>query len=43
MILSCALDVIACGLLYLGILLMTKDSIFFEIYDRAITKLKALI
>lgn len=43
MIISCTLDVIACGLLYLGILLITKDSVFFEIYDRAVTKLKALI
>lgn len=42
MVLSCALDVIACGLLYLGILLITKDIVFFEIYDRAVTKLKAL-
>ena len=43
MIISCALDVIACGLLYLGILLITKDIVFFEVYDRAVTKLKALI
>ncbi|BCZ44393.1 hypothetical protein psyc5s11_04600 [Clostridium gelidum] len=43
MIISCGLDVIACGLLYLGILLITKDVIFFEVYDRAVTKLKALI
>jgi O-antigen/teichoic acid export membrane protein len=42
MVLSCALDVTACGLLYLGILLITKDIVFFEIYDRAVTKLKAL-
>ena len=43
MIISCGLDVIACGLLYLGILLITKDIVFFEVYDRAVTKLKALI
>jgi len=42
-VISCGLDVIACGLLYLGILLITKDTVFFEIYNRAITKLKALI
>ncbi|SFC76196.1 oligosaccharide flippase family protein [Clostridium uliginosum] len=42
-IISCALDMIICGLLYLGILLVTKDIVFFEIYDRAVTKLKALI
>lgn len=43
MIISCGLDMIACGLLYLGILIITKDAVFFEVYDRAITKLKALI
>ena len=43
MIVSCGLDVITCGLLYLGILLITKNVVFFEVYDRAITKLKALI
>ena len=43
MIISCALDVIICGLLYLGILLITKDIVFFEVYDRAVTKFKALI
>jgi len=43
MVISCALDVTACGLLYLGILLITKDIVFFEIYDRAVTKFKALL
>lgn len=43
MIISCGLDMIACGLLYLGIMLITKDVVFFEVYDRAITKLKSLI
>ena len=43
MIISCGLDVTACGLLYLGILIITKDVVFFEVYDRAITKLKGLI
>lgn len=43
MIVSCALDIILCGLLYLGILLMTKDIVLFEIYSRGIKKLKALI
>ena len=42
-IVSCGLDVVACGLLYLGILLITKDAVFFEIYDRAIIKIKSLI
>lgn len=40
MIISCGLNVISCGLLYLAILLITKDSVFFEVYDRAITKFK---
>ncbi|WP_315070857.1 oligosaccharide flippase family protein [uncultured Clostridium sp.] len=43
MIVSCTLDVIICGLLYLIILLVTKDVVFFEVYNRAIRKLKALI
>ncbi len=43
MIVSCALDLIICGLLYLIILLVTKDVVFFEVYNRAIRKLKALI
>jgi len=43
MIISCGLDMVACGLLYLGIMLITKDVVFFEVYDRAITKLKSLI
>ncbi len=42
MILSCTLDVITCGALYLGILFITKDVVFFEIYDRGVTKFKAL-
>lgn len=42
MIISCVLDVIICGLLYLAILIITKDSTFFEVYNRAMTKLKAL-
>ena len=41
-IISCALDIIICGLFYLIILLMTKDKVFFEVYDRAMTKFKVL-
>jgi len=42
MVISCGLDIAICGLLYLGILLITKDAVFFEIYNRVIGKLKAL-
>ncbi len=42
-VISCALDVMVCAALYLVILLMTKDVVFFEVYNRAIRKLKALI
>lgn len=42
-IISCALDIIICGLIYLSILLMTKDKVFFEVYNRAMTKFKALL
>jgi O-antigen/teichoic acid export membrane protein len=43
MIVSCTLDVVICGLLYLIILLVTKDVVFFEVYNRSVRKLKALI
>lgn len=42
MIISCLLDVVICGLLYLGILLVTKDKVFFDIYDRCSRKAKGL-
>lgn len=42
MVISCGLDMIICGILYLGILLITKDIVFFEIYNRFIIKLKVL-
>jgi O-antigen/teichoic acid export membrane protein len=41
-IISCTLDVTVCVLLYLTILLMTKDTVFFEVYNRAIAKFRAL-
>lgn len=37
---ACVLEIIACGLVYLGILLITKDSVFFELADKILTKLK---
>jgi hypothetical protein len=42
-IISCVLDVIVCGLFYLAIRVITKDTTFFEVCDRAIGKLKSLI
>jgi O-antigen/teichoic acid export membrane protein len=42
-IISCLLDVVVCGLVYLAILVITKDTTFFEVCDRAIGKLKSLI
>ena len=42
-IISCSLDIIICGLLYLGILMFTKDKTFFEIYSISILKAKSLI
>ena len=43
MILSCALDVVICGVLYLGILLVKKDKVFFDVCDRCSRKLKGLL
>ena len=42
-IISCILAVAVCGLLYLGILMVTKDRVFFEIYYRCNMKFKALL
>ena len=42
MVISCGLDITICALLYLRILLITKDNVFFEIYNRMVIKLKAL-
>lgn len=43
MIISCSLDVIICGLLYLIILLLTKDKVFFDICDRCSRKVKRVL
>ena len=40
MLLSCAIQVVLCGLLYLAILVVTKDTIFFELFDKILRKLK---
>lgn len=42
MTMSCILDVIICGGLYLGILLFTKDLVFFDLVNRFIRKVKTL-
>lgn len=42
MIISCALDVILCSVLYLSILMITKDKVFFDVYNRFNRKFKAL-
>ncbi len=37
---ACILEVFICGLVYLGILLITKDSVFLELADKILIKLK---
>lgn len=39
-IIACILEVAICGLVYLGILLITKDSTFIELADKILVKLK---
>ena len=36
----CSLEVISCGLIYLGILIITKDDVFFELVNKLRVKLK---
>lgn len=43
MFMSCILDVILCGGLYLGILLFTKDFVFFDLVNRVRRKVKTLV
>lgn len=42
MLMSCILDIIVCGVLYLGILFFTKDLVFFDLVNRVIRKIKTL-
>ncbi|OPJ66050.1 oligosaccharide flippase family protein [Clostridium chromiireducens] len=37
---ACLLEVTACGIVYLGILILTKDQVFFELADKIFIKLK---
>jgi len=39
-IVACLLEVAACGIVYLGILILTKDQVFFELADKIFIKLK---
>ena len=39
-IISCVLEVLICGLVYLGILMITKDSVFFELLNKILVKFK---
>jgi len=40
MIIACILEVVICGLVYLGILLITKDLVFFELLNKVLVKFK---
>ena len=42
-IISCAIDVMLCAALYLGILLFTKDEVFFDVYGRVYGKAMGMI
>jgi len=39
-LIACVLEVIACGLVYLGILVITKDLVFFELLNKILVKFK---
>jgi len=39
-IVACVLEVVTCGFVYLGILLITKDYVFIELADKMLVKLK---
>ena len=39
-LIACVLEVIACGLVYLCILLITKDDVFFELLNKILIKFK---
>ncbi|WP_294379021.1 oligosaccharide flippase family protein [uncultured Clostridium sp.] len=43
MIISCAFDILLCGVLYLSILVITKDKVFFDIYERCMGKFKNVL
>ena len=37
---ACVIEVAVCGLVYLGILIFTKDAVFFELADKLLIKFK---
>lgn len=37
---GCVVEVFACGLIYAGILIFTKDQVFFELADKLLLKFK---
>ena len=39
-IIACVLEVVTCGVVYLGILVITKDSVFFELFNKILVKFK---
>ena len=39
-LIACVLEVITCGLVYLGILVITKDEVFFELLNKILVKFK---
>jgi len=41
-LIACVVEVVTCGLVYLGILFLTKDSIFFEVLGKIIIKFKKI-
>ncbi|WP_238916052.1 oligosaccharide flippase family protein [Clostridium sp. YIM B02555] len=42
-ILSCTIDVVVCGMIYLIILLVTKDKVFYDLLDTVLEKIKLKI
>ena len=40
MIIACVVEVVTCGVVYLGILIITKDLVFFELLNKILVKLK---
>jgi hypothetical protein len=39
-LMACVLEVVACGIVYLGILVLSKDAVFFELFDKMLVKFK---
>jgi hypothetical protein len=40
-LIACVVEVIICGLIYLAILIITKDEVFFELFDKILVKFKS--